>query len=111
MLSDLVWPKVITLSGAYCTSNNLNFDFTEEESDREEMKKDFFKCERRLRRVHLELATLEHETLGNRRSAFQMLRTLRSEETEVRDLTRSVFFIDREADKFAAWIRTMENQV
>ena len=57
----------VRISDACCKVLQLCtfFLLVEEDLDREELKKDFVKCERRLRRNQVELAALQHETLGN----------------------------------------------
>ena len=44
------------------------------------MTKDLLKCDRRLRRCRLELATLDHETSSSQKSSLQMTLTLAQEE-------------------------------
>ena len=79
--------------------------------DRDEMTKDLLKCDRRLRRCRLELATLDHETSSSQKSSLQMTLTLAQEETEVRDKIRSSVVVEREADKYSGWVSRMNDQV
>ena len=83
----------------------------EEEMDRDEMTKDLLKCDRRLRRCRLELATLDHETSSSQKSSLQMTLTLAQEETEVRDKIRSSVVVEREAEKYSGWVSRMNDQV
>ena len=79
--------------------------------DRDEMAKDLKKCDRRLRRCRLELATVDHETSSSLKSSLQMMTALSLEETEVKDKIRSAIVVEKEAQKFSGWVSMMNAQV
>lgn len=85
------------------TNSTMGLDFTlQGELERDEMRQDHFKCEKRLKHRRLELSTLGQETTANLSQTFKLFQTVRTDESEVRNKIRATIHIDKEAKRYSA---------
>ena len=99
---------ILNLTGINVVKRNI---ISDDETGREEMRRELSKCQRRLKRSKLQYSTLEHETVKCQASTLRLFKTLSVDEAIVRDKIRSALVIEREVEKYSCLIDTMEDQV